>query len=360
MKIVFYTASLGKGGAERVLNHLSNYFSGKNDVTVILERPLIEYKVDDNVKIITLEKNLNKSYNFITKKLRFLTYYFKLKKHLKKIKPDVIVGFLAVPAFTALLAKPKKSKMIVSVRNDPKSEYTTFLKKFLMKSLYPKADGFVFQTKEAQDYFKNIISCKQTIIFNPISSDFLHTKCVDNRENKIVSVGRLHWQKNYPLLIDAFEVISKKYNNYKLFIFGEGEERKKIEELIDSKNLSDKIVLAGNVNNVKDNIINSKLFVMTSDFEGMPNSLIEAMVLGLPVISTDCPCGGPRELILNEENGMLVEVGNKEALVNAMDKILSNEKFASYLGDNAKNIIKKVDPNYIDNQWEEFIFNINN
>ena len=175
------------------------------------------------------------------------------------------------------------------------------------------------------------------------------------KKKEIVAVGRLHWQKNYPLLIDAFSEISKKYKDYKLTIYGEGEERKRLQEIINNKKLTKRITLAGNVSDIKKYISSSKLFVMTSDFEGMPNSLIEAMVLGLPVISTDCPCGGPKELIENNKNGILIKVGNKDELINAIDKVLSNEKMASQLGLSAKKIVDKVNPNYINNQWKNFI-----
>ena len=361
MKIAFYISSLGKGGAERVITNVANYFASddKNEVYLILERPTINYKVDKNVNITVLDKKVKK-YNLISKKIRYIKYYFKLKKLFKVINPDIIVSFLAVPSFMAILSKTNTSKIIVGVRNDPKTEYTTFLKKKMMLHLYPRADGFVFQTNDAKDYFKNIISCKQTIIYNAISQDFINYRTDAQKEKKIVAVGRLHWQKNYPLLINAFEILLKKHDDYKLIIYGEGDERNKLQSLINSKNLNSKVDLAGNVSDIKKFICNSALFVMSSDFEGMPNSLIEAMVLGLPVISTDCPCGGPRELIINNKNGLLVEPGNKEELICAMDKILSNEKLANSIGSEAKKIINKVDPSFINKQWENFVFDIYN
>lgn len=359
MKIAFYISSLGKGGAERVISNLVNYFSNDSnyEVYLILERPTIDYKVNNNVKTFILDSKV-KNYNIITKKLRYIKYINKLKKIFKVIKPDIIIPFLAVPAFMALLSKNKDSKVIVAVRNDPKTEYTTILKRKMMLYLYPKADGFVFQTKEAQEYFRNIINCKQTIIYNAISQDFLNYENHSIKQKKIVAVGRLHWQKNYPLLIDAFEVISKKYEDYKLEIYGEGDEKTKLQKLIADKGLIEKVILKGNVNDVKKYIGDAALFVMSSDFEGMPNSLIEAMALGLPVISTDCPCGGPRELINNKKNGILVEVNNKEELIKSIDMILDNNKYANSLGNEAKKIVEKVKPEIINKQWDTFIKDI--
>ena len=357
MKIVFYISSLNKGGAERVISNLANYFSDnkKNEVYLILEQPTIKYNINSNIHLIVLE-NSNKKYNFITKKFRYIGYISKLKKIFKKIKPDVIIPFLALPAFMALISKNKGSKVIVGVRNDPKTEYTTYLKQKMMKKLYPKADGFVFQTKEAQDYFKYIINCKQTIIYNAVSDDFVDYKSnIKKRKKEIVSVGRLHEQKNYPFLIESFTEISKKYPDYKLVIYGDGPEKEKLKDFTVNNKIDDKIVFAGNVDDVKQKISSASLYIMSSNFEGMPNSLIEAMVLGLPVISTDCPCGGPRELINNNRNGILVGVNNKKELIEAMDKLLSNKDLADKFGKEARKIIKKVDPNIIYNQWQDFI-----
>ena len=357
MKIVFYISSLNKGGAERVISNLANYFSNdkKNEVYLILESPIVKYTISNNVHVITLEKS-NKEYNLVTKKIRYIGYIYKLKKIFRKIKPDIIIPFLALPAFMALISRNKSSKVIIGVRNDPKTEYTTFLKKKMMHKLYPKANGFVFQTKEAQAYFKQIINCKQTIIYNAVSDDFVnYTNDFKRRKKDIVAVGRLHKQKNYPILIEAFTDIAKRYPNYKLVIYGEGPEKENIKKIISNNKITDKVILAGNVDNIKDKISDASLYVMTSDFEGMPNALIEAMVLGLPVISTDCPCGGPKELINSGKNGILVGVNKKQELIGAMERLLCDENFANKLGDEARKIIKKVDPNIIYTQWDDFI-----
>ena len=208
MKIVFYISSLGHGGAERVISNLANFFSNdrNNNVYLIIERPVIRYHVNSNINLIELEKKERK-YNFITKKTRYLSYIFKLKKQFKKIKPDVVVTFLPLPSFMALISRKKNTKVIVGVRNDPKKEYTTWLKKKMMNFLYPRADGFVFQTNEAKLYFNNIINCKQEVIYNAVSKDFINYKIAKNRKKQIVAVGRLCEQKNYPLLINAFNKI---------------------------------------------------------------------------------------------------------------------------------------------------------
>lgn len=355
MKMAFYISSLGKGGAERVIANLANYFAKKSQVTLILDTKKIDYKLDENIELVILDHE-HKS-NFILKKIKFLKYVFKLKKIFKKYNPDIIISFLAVPSFLALLARNKKSKVLVSVRNDPNTEYTTLLKKYMMKFLYPKADGFVFQTQTAKEYFSNIIHSKQKIIYNAVSESFIqyekeHIRIEDKR---IVAVGRLHYQKNFQLLINSFAKVTEEFPEYKLYIYGEGEERSKLEKIIEEKKLDEKVFLAGNVDNVPKEIFNASLYVMSSDFEGMPNSLIEAMILGIPVISTNCPCGGPRELITNDVNGMLVKINDEEGLVTSMKKVLSDDKFRKKMGIEGKKLIEKVNPSEINSQWENFI-----
>jgi len=156
-------------------------------------------------------------------------------------------------------------------------------------------------------------------------------------------------------LIDAFAKIAKIHPDYKLNIYGEGDLRDSLEKNIKSLNLEKKVFLKGTVNNLKDKIYTVSLFILSSNYEGMPNSLMEAMSLGLPVISTDCPCGGPKFLIENNINGVLVPVGDKKKLEKAMNRLLSNPNIANELGKNANNICSFLEPNKIYKKWEEYI-----
>lgn len=360
MKIAFYISTLGKGGAERVISNLANYFVAdeNNEVTVILERPVMSYELNKRVNLITLEDKKNSNINFFKRKLRYLSYYKKLKNIFKNSKFDILVSFLPVPTLLSLMTKNKETKVIISVRNDPKIEYKRKIRSFLMKRLFPKADGFVFQTKEAQEFFREIINCKQTIIYNAVSKAFIDHEMPIKRKNEIVSVGRLENQKNYPLLINAFSVIANEYKNYNLIIYGDGTDKDSLIKLVEEKKLINRVQFAGKVNNVQDKIFDASMYILSSNYEGMPNALIEAMILGLPVISTNCPCGGPNELIVNNKNGILTEVNNIDEMVDAMRKILDNNNFANELSYEARKIINKVSPEIINKQWEEFFKNV--
>ena len=141
-------------------------------------------------------------------------------------------------------------------------------------------------------------------------------------------------------------------------IYGEGDKRGELEKLVEELGLKDRISLPGNIRNIADEMEKNSLFVLSSDFEGMPNALMEAMALGLPCVSTDCPCGGPRYLIKNGENGVLVPVGDADALAEAMKKMLHDEDLRIRIGNNARTIQTRLSPEKIYGQWESYIKSI--
>ena len=255
-----------------------------------------------------------------------------------------------------------KIPIIISVRNDPKVEYSSKLYYILMRILYREADGFIFQTNDAKSYFSKDIQEKGIIIPNPINENFLN---IDNeprikKENTIINVGRLAEQKNQKMLINAFKKLDEKYKDYRLKIFGEGNLRETLNNQINELGLNNRVLLEGETNHIKEELKKAKLFVLTSNYEGMPNALMEAMAVGLPVISTDCPCGGPKYLIQNNENGILIKTEDENELVDKMTTLLEQEDLAKKLGENAKNIVTKLNPKKIYSDWEKFILQILN
>lgn len=367
MKILFCINSLVKGGAERVISNLANYFANKDEVAIMtLTNFDVEYELKSNINVIKLDKKCKNPYKINNKFIRivlkipkFLNRSFRMKKEIIKLNPDIIVSFLPETSFLVLFNKRKTDKVIVSVRNDPKIEYKSKIYNFLMKKLYPKANAFIFQTSDAKRYFKNILSVKSEIIPNSINPYFIGDKYEGKRQDKIVAVGRLTNQKNFELLIKAFSEINKRFPQYKLIIYGEGEKRLELENLIKELNLEKYVELPGLCNDIKEKIYDAKVFVLSSLYEGMPNALLEAMALGIPVIATDCPCGGPKELIgTNNEKGILVEVDNCKQLVDAIEKVLTDESLQKKLSENAYTITDTMNPDIINCKWERFIKDI--
>lgn len=363
MKILFCIDTMIKGGAERVVANLANYLVANNDIYIVtLKNTEVMYEIKDNVKVIKLDEEEFETVQKAKKK-NFLHKVFKNIDRLKKYKNvvlnneiDVIVSFLPMPSYlSAIVGKITKKKLIISVRNDPKIEYSSKINYFLMKKLYKYADKLIFQTQEAKEYFDEEIQRKGIIIPNPLNSIYVDSCYSGERRKEIVCVGRLEEQKNHRLLIRAFSHISKKFPDYKLGIYGEGSLQDELEEIIEQLNLNNKVILHGVSNNIKQDIEDAMLFILTSDYEGMPNALMEAMALGLPVISTDCPCGGPRFLINNKENGILIPVGDEQALIKEIEFLLNNRDEAIKMGKKASKISNILAPTIISKKWEEAI-----
>ena len=354
-KLAIVTYGMRKGGAERVISIVANYLA-KREVEVTIytfKSGACEYQLENNVQLVKLTEVVDASakvpYREVIKRLS------KLRREIKKTKPDVTLMLpeeLSAFAVVALLGV--KTAKVVSERNDPKIMPTNKVKRLLRKLFYPTVDGFIFQTNDAMSYFSERIASKGIVIHNPLSPS-LETFERSNIEDIIVSVGRLEPQKNFPLLIDAFSKIAPTHESLTLKIYGEGQLREALQQKIDELELQKRIVLCGKSDHIFEDIKNAKLFVMTSNFEGMPNALMEAMALGIPSISTDAPSGGPKELITSFENGVLVPVRDEAALVEAMRTVLDDEELQKTLSKNGKLLLQSHSEEKILQCWYEYL-----
>lgn len=354
MKILFVFGGKQKGGAERVITNLANDMIDEHEVYFLGLKEIDSfYKFDKRIKYYFVEnKNLKKE-NFIIRNIRRT---MSLAKKIKTINPDIIISFAREQSYRILFTNYfNKRKIILSVRNDPSHEYTNIIQKIAMRILYVRVNGFVFQTTEAQQFFSKNIQKKSIIIPNPINEKYIVSNRSKNREKIIITAGRLVEQKNHILLLNAFAKIKDDFKDYNLIIYGKGELKEDLEVKIRELGLEKRVILAGEVDDLKDKIRNASLFVLPSLYEGMPNSLIEAMALGIPAISTDCPCGGPRFLIKNNYNGILVPINNPDSMADAMKDLLSNQDKADDIGKNAMKIVDKLNPKKINNMWINYI-----
>lgn len=358
--IVFLALTLTRGGAERVIANLCNEaLSEKYRVSIItcMNKP-VGYELKPGIEHICIEKTSDVHYKNLRE--RFLKRRKLLKKVLEECKPDVLLCFLPEPNFLALsLKKHFDFPMIISVRNDPVKEYKNPVYQAIMRILYPKADGYVFQTEQAKEYFsfsKKIME-KCCVIPNPLAREFMDYKRVpeENRRKAIVNVGKLSSQKNQTVLIQAFSKIKDMFPEYQLHIYGEGDKRNELESLVKDLEMQDRVILKGNVSELSKQIEDAALFVLSSDYEGMPNALMEAMAMGIPCVSTDCPCGGPEFLIQNGENGMLVPVGDVDKLAETMELLLQDRELADTMGHKATQITKTLHPDVVHENWNEYI-----
>jgi len=340
------------GGAQRVCYNLINWIIYNTDAEVHL--------MICSGRTIKKEYDLSKiPYTIVSGGL--YNKISRIRNELKRIRPDVLVT-MGVPG--ALFDVPACAgldiKHIISERNDPAHFGGSTITRIVSRLLMQKADGFVFQTKDAQSFYGGEIATRSVVVPNPlfIGDNYPDTQYAGEREKTIVTTGRLNKQKNHPLLIRAFKRIAEEFPEYKLIIYGEGPERQNDETLISELGLQERVLLPGTINDVPAKIYKSSLYVLSSDFEGMPNALMEAMALGLPCISTDCPCGGPRDLTTDGKDCLLVPVGDEDALADAMRKVLSNERFAKELGKNAMKIRERLSLDKVCRQWYEYLQNI--
>ena len=351
-KIYLYINVLGGGGAERVIANLANTLAEDGcETTLITSFPVDkEYSIDKKVRRLLLE-----DHEFRQSRLkRNVTRISKLRKICKEEKPDILISFMEEPNFRAILAtRGLPVKTLVSVRNDPNKEYAGKLGAFVGKVLLPMADGCVFQTSDAQKWFPERLQKKSRIIYNAVKEEFYQVERTPVR-GEIVTCGRLTEQKNHKLLIDAFAEVQKIYPFATLKIYGEGVLREKLQNQIESLNLNEKVFLMGATNDVAKALQTADLFVLSSDYEGMPNALMEAMAAGVPCISTDCPCGGPRELFGEDASDKLVPCNDSAQLAEAICKVLETTKD----GMTEKRHAETFKPDRVNQMWKDYVHDI--
>ena len=352
MKVLFYINQLGGGGAERVMSQLANFFSGSGEEAVLVTsfRCVNEYELAAGVVRHSLEdEEITQS-----RLMRNVSRIRKLRAIIRSEAPDVVLSFMQEPNFRALVAGlGLPCKVVVSVRNDPAREYAGKVGNFVGKVLMPLlADGCVFQTKQAASWFPKRLQRKAEVIPNAVNPVFFSTEKSD-ADAYWVAVGRLAEQKNYPMMLRAFAAVHKDFPDERLRIYGEGPMRSDLQRMVDSLGLSDSVALCGQSSDIPAVLADAKGFLMSSDYEGMPNALMEAMAVGLPCIATDCPCGGAADLIGDQEGGILVAVGDYEGMAAKMEMLLGSP--SSQIGGKAKVSMEKMRPDTVFRAWRRYI-----
>lgn len=358
MKILFHLNSMGRGGAERVVSILGNAFVQQgNEVVVTTQwKSEQEYPVDRRVRRIHVGLAAqDEKRGRITK---IWLRYARLRKCIRRERPDVVISFCNKANFRCAFALlGTHTPLLVSVRNDPHIDYGPY--KIPTKIMEKRASGCVFQTPDAMRYFSEKFQKKSRVIFNPLSKEYCknqgHTRA---RRKEIVTTGRICRQKNQMLLVRAFQKILQRYPDYTLKLFGEVQEEEcyqEMERYLAENGLQGSVFFMGVTDRLQEMIRDAAVFVLPSDYEGMPNALIEAMALGLPCIATDCPCGGSALLIQNHVSGILVPTGDVEAMQRALDELLSDPDRAEGMGEQAKKVLDKVHPDKICSEWTAFI-----
>lgn len=349
MKICFITATLAGGGAERVIVNLANELISRGyQVTILLTTDnVIEYALAPEVQVIQISSKTSNSIKGRLRRVGNLRRYFKEHKDMYYISMPTDTSI-----FVLLASLFMKIKLIVSVRNDPNKYEHPIIRDIL----FCFVKKIVFQTEDAKACFSKRLQRIGTIIFNPVS-EALPPVYTGERKESIVVVGRLDEQKNHKILIDAFADFNQKYSGYELNIYGRGPLEEKLVNRIKELGLEDKIHLLGFCKKVWESAADAAMYILSSDYEGIPNSLLEAMAMGMPVISTNCPIGGPSMLIEHEVNGLLVPINDSKQLYQAMCRLADNPELAEKYASEAKKIRERMSVKQICDEWLEYIGN---
>ena len=350
LDIVFVSNAFANGGAARVLSVLAREFVGAGKavgVAIYLEYPG-EYPLP-----VEVEKEYGPSGKSRFIKARRIAWL----RDVAKRNPDAVIiafeYFVNMQALIACAGLP--NKIVVSERNDPARVGAGFPNNWLRERLYRRADMLVCQTEDAAAHFSEKV--EKCVILNPVK-DGLPEPYEGERRKAVVSFCRLEKQKNLPMLVRAFCEFRRSHPDYTLEIYGDGSERESLFALARSLGIDESVSILPGRPDVHEVVRDAAMFVQPSNYEGLSNSMLEAMAIGLPVICTDCPCGGARMVIKDGENGLLVPVGDEVALVRAMLRVADDLQLADRLAFCASRIRSALSPKSIGGKWMKVVADV--
>ena len=353
-KICFYISTIKGGGAARVMVLIAEGLARRGYQCILVTSfrdSNWEYPLSNQVRRLILDKE-GESENRVLQNLRRIG---RLRRICKNEKPNCLITFLPIPILRSLMATIGLNvKNIISIRNDPALYWRKSLERALSSLLLRRVYWAVFQTEAARNHYAGKeLHTKSQVIANPIKNIFYATEYNPNSK-KVVACGRLDKQKNYPMMIDAFAEVVKEYPEWTLEIYGEGPLEEDIKNRIQNLNCSN-IHLMGQNDNIPRVLSDAGIFLLTSNVEGMPNALMEAMAAGVPCISTDCPCGGPKQLISDKENGFLIPVNGKDELCKVLIDLMNNKDKRIRISQKASLSASSYKEDAIIEKWEQLL-----
>ena len=342
-KILFISTGLGNGGVAKMVHHVAGLLTTEysNVYAMSVTNSLKEYNNGvQYLEPLKLVKGVS-SYLETTKAIR---------RVVEKIYPDVIVSFTTNVSFLTRVATIGTQGIIIisAERGDPYS--LGFKWGVLAKWAFRQSDWCFFQLAKARDFYGKKVARKSYIIPNPA---FIHGEIGSHRKERktIVSVGRFVHEKGFDYLFQAFSIVHEKYPEYKLVLYGSGPIRQELEEQVNQMGLKDYVMFPGKTENAAESLKNEGIFVLPSRLEGMPNALIEALLVGIPTVSSDCNPGGPRFLTDNGKRGLLFPIGDIKAMSQAIIRLIEDGELYDRFEKEGPEIYKLLNPEIIDKLW---------
>ena len=416
-KIAFHLNCLEQGGAERVVTNLAGQFAAEGYEVYIATEWFGEDEFVPDPRVHRVHVGLKEEDEKKNRIAKFFLRVKYLKDFMKTVKPDVLCAFAQRANYRALMACPGTDvPVVISIRTDPVGHYDAVADRIQIPILFPRAAGCVFQTTQQRAFFKPYLQENSAVILNPIAPKYMEAgqRLAEAaaagggavpKEKAVVQSARLVDFKNQPMLLDAFFMVHEKHPDYVLRIYGPDAPdgtRQVLERKIAEHGAEGYIFLMGGSDKLEEELPKGEIYAFSSDWEGLPNALLEAMALGMPCVATDCPCGGPAEVIrsaimsgdvpetaytyadtydnysgrgdksnaaaravqsgwpsgnreLPEENGILVPIRNPEAMAQAICRLIEDEELRERLGENAGRIRERAGAHAVFLKWQRFL-----
>ena len=349
MRVLIIMSSLLPGGAERVSLDLASHLVAYGHAVhlMIARQPS---RICDVYSVPQGVVSHRARWGTEGKLTRWVTNFFLMKKLMHKLSPDWVISLGAQYRLISICGALKSCKVLLSERNYPPERYSTKEMKFV-REVYRQATRVVFQTEGAAKCFSDLPQDKICIIPNAVR--FRNTRWSGFGSGKVSFVGRLIEQKNPAMLLQAFALFHVDHPLFHLHLYGDGPLGGKMEELAESLGISESVTFHGQVKDVDEELSSSHMYVSTSNFEGISNSMLEALAIGVPTICTDCAGGGARLAVDDGVNGLLVPCGDVRALAEAMGRVADNAELANSLSTRAVDSSRQFSEDKIYSLWEE-------
>ena len=363
MRLTLVIGALRCGGAERVLTSLANGWRREGHaVTVVTfcdgsEPPY--FPLDPDVLLAPLGV-ANPSLRVVEAVTNNVTRVRALRAAFRQHRPDVVVSFLTAVNVLALVAAAGRAiPVVVSERVHPGLDPLPRVWRWLRAGLYERAGAVVVQTQRTAEWFPRRMRSRIVVIPNAVARSATGGSRQAGRgfHRTLLGVGRLNRQKGFDLLVRAFAEAARHRHDWNLTIAGDGPERETLEALAASSGVADRVHLIGRQSDIRRTFAEAAVFALPSRWEGFPNALLEAMAAGLPVVAADCPTG-PREIIRDERDGLLVKIEDVESLARALARLIDDVDLRQRLGAEAARSVDRYDPEAIQQRWNALVADV--